>query len=75
MNTSTGQLYSKEQVEDLDELIKENFKEEGFIDNNFKMVEHATPEQLKNMKVGRNEQCPCGSGKWFKRCCLNKKLK
>ncbi|MGN6642071.1 MAG: SEC-C metal-binding domain-containing protein [Verrucomicrobiota bacterium] len=20
-------------------------------------------------KVGRNEQCPCGSGKKFKRCC------
>lgn len=21
-------------------------------------------------KVGRNEQCPCGSGKKYKRCCL-----
>lgn len=21
--------------------------------------------------VGRNEQCPCGSGKKFKRCCIN----
>lgn len=24
------------------------------------------------MKIGRNDQCPCGSGKKFKRCCLNK---
>ena len=24
------------------------------------------------MQVGRNEHCPCGSGKKFKRCCLNK---
>jgi hypothetical protein len=24
------------------------------------------------MKVGRNEQCPCGSGKKYKRCCLEK---
>ncbi len=23
------------------------------------------------MKPGRNEQCPCGSGKKYKRCCLN----
>lgn len=23
-------------------------------------------------KVGRNEPCPCGSGKKFKRCCINK---
>jgi len=25
-------------------------------------------------KVGRNELCPCGSGKKFKRCCLDKPL-
>lgn len=24
-----------------------------------------------NSKVGRNEKCPCGSGKKFKKCCLN----
>ena len=23
-------------------------------------------------KIGRNEACPCGSGKKFKRCCLGK---
>ena len=23
-------------------------------------------------KIGRNEQCPCGSGKKFKHCCLSK---
>ena len=23
-------------------------------------------------KIGRNEQCPCGSNKKYKRCCLNK---
>lgn len=22
-------------------------------------------------KVGRNEKCPCGSGKKYKRCCMN----
>ena len=27
---------------------------------------------LKKIKVGRNSPCPCGSGKKFKRCCLDK---
>ena len=25
------------------------------------------------MKIGRNDPCPCGSGKKYKNCCLNKK--
>lgn len=25
-----------------------------------------------NTKVGRNDPCPCGSGKKYKQCCLNK---
>lgn len=27
----------------------------------------------KSLKIGRNEPCPCGSGKKFKNCCRNKK--
>ena len=27
---------------------------------------------MMNSKVGRNEKCPCGSGKKFKKCCLEK---
>lgn len=26
-----------------------------------------------NEKVGRNDPCPCGSGKKYKQCCLSKK--
>jgi hypothetical protein len=25
------------------------------------------------MKIGRNDPCPCGSGKKYKNCCLTKK--
>jgi hypothetical protein len=32
-----------------------------------------TPFLRQEQKVGRNDQCPCGSGKKFKKCCLNKK--
>lgn len=27
----------------------------------------------KRVKIGRNAPCPCGSGKEYKRCCMNKK--
>jgi uncharacterized protein len=31
----------------------------------------ATPEQpIRLIKIGRNEPCPCGSGKKFKKCCI-----
>ena len=29
-------------------------------------------ELLQRKKIGRNEKCPCGSGKKYKKCCLNK---
>ena len=28
--------------------------------------------QVAIVKVGRNEPCPCGSGKKYKKCCINK---
>jgi preprotein translocase subunit SecA len=31
------------------------------------------PVRKEARKVGRNEPCPCGSGKKFKKCCANKK--
>lgn len=29
-------------------------------------------EQRKHVKIGRNDPCPCGSGKKYKQCCLKK---
>lgn len=29
-------------------------------------------ELLQRKKIGRNEKCPCGSGKKYKQCCLKK---
>jgi uncharacterized protein YecA (UPF0149 family) len=29
-----------------------------------------TPKQAIRKRVGRNDPCPCGSGKKFKQCCL-----
>ena len=38
-------------------------------------VEPAPPPTPEMVKVGRNEPCPCGSGRKYKRCCLNKESK
>ena len=34
----------------------------------------AKPEPIRNLnqRVGRNDPCPCGSGKKFKNCCMRK---
>jgi uncharacterized protein YecA (UPF0149 family) len=29
-------------------------------------------QKIKMGDVGRNDPCPCGSGKKFKKCCINK---
>ena len=37
---------------------------------------HPTPKKpVSRVKIGRNEPCPCGSGKKYKDCCMKKKRK
>ena len=37
---------------------------------NFRRYEQNRPEpSYTNAKIGRNDLCPCGSGKKYKRCC------
>lgn len=33
--------------------------------------EAAHTPKIKEYHIGRNEKCPCGSGKKYKNCCLN----
>lgn len=32
-------------------------------------IKPSAPQKEKQKKVGRNDPCPCGSGKKYKRCC------
>ncbi len=32
---------------------------------------HGEPQPAQAVKVGRNDPCPCGSGKKYKKCCGN----
>ena len=41
-------------------------------DNDFSSDEPDVPYIRLTEKVGRNDSCPCGSGKKYKKCCLLK---
>ena len=32
-------------------------------------IKPSAPQPEKQKKIGRNDPCPCGSGKKYKRCC------
>jgi len=58
--------------EDLDNMLKSQF-EDGLQDYEDNLDWDYTPSvPVKSVKIGRNEPCPCGSGKKFKKCCINK---
>lgn len=56
-------LYELPQWDDL--LTVEKRKE-------IKKAYNATKTVVNEKKVGRNDPCPCGSGRKYKQCCLNK---
>jgi len=70
MDTSTGEFLTDEQVRRMRERFWEGSPEMAFI----KPVNvEPTPIQRARKpfpRVGRNEPCPCGSGKKFKKCCF-----
>jgi tetratricopeptide (TPR) repeat protein len=45
---------------------------EGYADlEDIPPASKANDEKPRNRKIGRNAPCPCGSGKKYKKCCLN----
>lgn len=59
MNTETGQIYESRKA------ALEAGSRPGYV-----MEIDPTTKQRRVMKVGRNDPCPCGSGKKFKKCHL-----
>ncbi len=74
MDTRTGDVYAGEELKKMMGAMPE--EETHFM----KRIRpsHLLPRNQKELtrsghtKVGRNDPCPCGSGKKFKRCCLQK---
>lgn len=38
--------------------------------NRLRQINYRTNHEYKKIKIGRNDPCPCGSGKKYKKCCL-----
>jgi len=61
INQVVNVLYkNQDSIQQPSDAIKKDIK----IENNV--------ETTKQKKIGRNQPCPCGSGKKYKKCCLNK---
>ena len=53
----------KEHYKDFEDRFMEP-EEDDYADEDYE-----TQEPLKSQKIGRNDPCPCGSGKKYKKCC------
>src|SRR5262249_13588102 len=58
--------------DDLDEFDDQEDDDEPYDDPLSEDDDAAKPIVRADPKVGRNDPCPCGSGKKFKNCCLNR---
>lgn len=76
--TIAEMLRGHEEHSRLQSTIKEKEEEVAELKNRLQYYENydsppsANPEQVYSMKVkiGRNDPCPCGSGKKYKKCCM-----
>ncbi|MCX8041222.1 MAG: preprotein translocase subunit SecA, partial [Thermodesulfobacteriaceae bacterium] len=58
-----------EEIEGLEEEFQEPEKVQYKKENIFEEKKEEKLQPLKVQKIGRNDPCPCGSGKKYKKCC------
>lgn len=61
MDTRDGTIHQYEEIPKMAENDRRYMKPMTLV---------PTSLQMKRGRVGRNDPCPCGSGKKFKRCCF-----
>ena len=64
-------VFEDEEPEDDFDMDDVPFDEEAF--QHLIMNNEDQQPIIKQKEPGRNDPCPCGSGKKYKKCCLNKK--
>lgn len=78
MQETRPENMTTEEAERQEKLRREFFKhetEEGvnaLMDERLKQLEGKGETLVRRVKVGRNDPCPCGSGRKFKKCCVHK---
>ena len=74
MDTRDGRIYNIPDPGKDEEKVRAELLAAGWAEDDLQylkpMAHHPTPTQRARRKVGRNESCPCGSGRKFKKCCL-----
>ena len=55
------------------DVVKHDGKSRGWCGPCLNMAPKKKQKPATSHKIQRNEQCPCKSGKKYKKCCLNKK--
>lgn len=63
MDTRNGQIYDYEEIKKMPQIERQHMKPMSLV---------PTSLQAKRGRVSRNDPCPCGSGKKFKRCCASR---
>ena len=72
MDTRTGEITEREELR---KSMGDEAFEQHAIEVNPNSLSRRRRKELAlfgRTRVGRNERCPCGSGKKFKKCCLFK---
>jgi uncharacterized protein YecA (UPF0149 family) len=62
----------KRKVAEIEQLVgdvRDNMRLAEYNGNTFASLHCAAPALRDGPKVGRNDPCPCGSGKKYKKCC------
>ncbi len=77
--------FTKKQIQNIfkSSLDNENLTDKSIINHHYKQIKEIGKRGLnsvqssldiptKSIKIGRNDPCPCNSGKKYKKCCMNK---
>ena len=82
--TAVITLFSEDIKMSFDEMVKlsspffifcmamNDMRKNNYLQSQENKKNHDEPANDINYNVGRNDPCPCGSGKKYKKCCLNK---
>ncbi|MFC1863490.1 SEC-C metal-binding domain-containing protein, partial [Thermodesulfobacteriota bacterium] len=61
----------EEQIPNIYQQMHKRHKKLKAIYSHSKKNHYASKQEVQYPKVGRNDPCPCGSGKKYKKCCLS----
>lgn len=61
-----------ERYDDLNRVARNNFSAHDNTEKEQSFFNYENKPVISEPKVGRNDPCPCGSGKKYKKCCWNK---